>query len=109
MMYFGKLALALVLGLLLVGLAATQPPGQPPEGPPGGFRPGRFGGIAPPGQILPLFLQDNLKLTDEQKKQLASLQKETDAALGKILTAEQKKQLKDVKQDFGRDQIGRAS
>jgi hypothetical protein len=36
-----------------------------------------------------------LKLTAEQKKQLQELQKEVDGKLGKILTDEQKKQLKD--------------
>jgi hypothetical protein len=34
---------------------------------------------------------EQLKLTDEQKKQVAELEKDTKAKLGKILTSEQKK------------------
>jgi hypothetical protein len=73
----------------------------PPGGGPGGRGPGGFG---PPalGQILPPFLQENLKLSAEQKKQLDELQKEVDAKLGKILTAEQKQQLKQMRERFGR-------
>jgi EF hand len=86
-------------------------------GPPGGFGPpgergfggrgqGRFGGQGPgrrggppePGQILPGFLQDRLKLSDEQKRQVADLQKEVDARLDKILTGEQKRMLKEMRQ-----------
>jgi hypothetical protein len=59
---------------------------------PGG--PGR-GGFGPqPGQIMPGFLQDRLNLTDDQKSKIEALQKEVDAKLDAILTAEQKQQLK---------------
>jgi hypothetical protein len=74
--------------------------GGPPGGPggPGGgpFGPGGRGMGGPPqlGQILPMGLQDRLGLTDDQKTQVAELQKEVDARLDKILTAEQKDQLK---------------
>ncbi|HTU92380.1 MAG TPA: hypothetical protein VMF69_20025 [Gemmataceae bacterium] len=86
------------------------PPGGPPDGPPGGPAggpagrrgPGGFGPPPAPGQLLPPFLQDRLKLTAEQKKQLDELQKEIDSKLGKILTAEQKKQLKEMREGFGR-------
>src|SRR5579884_168921 len=64
-------------------------------GGPGGFR-GR-GGMPQPAQILPAFLQDTLRLTDEQQKQVADLQKEVDAKLDKILTADQKKQLREMR------------
>jgi hypothetical protein len=70
-------------------------PGDRPEGRPGDRGPGR--GMQP-GQILPPFLQDQLKLTDDQKKQLAELQKETDEKLAKLLTDDQKKQLKEMKE-----------
>ncbi len=43
------------------------------------------------------FAQETLKLTDEQKKQLADLQKDVDAKLAKILTDEQKKQLQEMR------------
>jgi hypothetical protein len=75
--------------------------GGPPDGDgPGG--PGGRGGRGPggpprPGLILPPFAQDRLELTDEQKKQVESLQKEVDAKLDKILTVEQKKQLKEMR------------
>ncbi len=56
-----------------------------------------FGPLEPPkpGQILPAFQQQMLKLTAEQKKELAELQKDVDAKLGKLLTAEQTKLLKE--------------
>jgi outer membrane protein assembly factor BamB len=64
------------------------------EGGPGGF--GAFSAPPQAGQVLPPALQDTLKLTDEQKKQLEELQKEVDAKVEKILTDEQRKQLKDM-------------
>jgi outer membrane protein assembly factor BamB len=67
----------------------------------GGRVPGGFGGPLQPGQLIPSFLQDRLQLTDEQKKQLEALQKEVDARLGQILTAEQQKQLKGKRGGFG--------
>ena len=66
---------------------------------PGG--PGRFG-PSQPGQILSPFLQARLQLTDAQKKQLAALQKEVDSRLEKLLTNDQKKQLKEVREMFSR-------
>src|SRR5437763_9252935 len=83
-------------------------PGRP--GGPGGRGPGGFGGPPQPGQVLPGFLQDELKLTDEQKKQVAELQKDVDTRLEKILTAEQTRQLKEMRErgPGGRPGAGRA-
>jgi outer membrane protein assembly factor BamB len=82
--------------------------GGPMEGGAGGFGgggPGRgaggFGGPPPVGQVLPPFLQERLKLTDDQKKQLDELQKEADGKLAKILTEEQSKQLKEMRDGPG--------
>jgi Spy/CpxP family protein refolding chaperone len=83
--------------------AGFGPPGGaggPPGGPPGQFGPRGFGPPAP-GQIVPPFLQERLKLTAEQKKQLEALQKEIDSKLDKILTEEQRKQLKEMRRGFG--------
>jgi enterochelin esterase-like enzyme len=67
-------------------------------GPPGkGFK-GGIGIFGRPGQVLSPFLQAQLKLTDQQKKDLEALQKDVDAKLAKVLTPEQMKQL----QAFGR-------
>jgi hypothetical protein len=66
--------------------------GGPPPGGPGGGGPG---GPPKPGQLVPTFLQDGLKLTAEQKTQLAELQKDIDGKLDKTLTAEQHKQFKE--------------
>ncbi len=71
--------------------APTQPGGQPGVFPGGPFQPPK------PGEILPGFLQDQLKLSAEQKKQLADLQKEVDAKVAEILTAEQKKTLEGMR------------
>jgi Spy/CpxP family protein refolding chaperone len=79
-------------------VAALQGPGGFPGGGfPGGGFPG-FGGRGQPGQVLSSFLQDQLKLTDDQKKQLTDLQKDVDSKLDKILSDDQKKQLKDMQQ-----------
>jgi Spy/CpxP family protein refolding chaperone len=72
----------------------------------GGGGGGGFGGFGRPGQILPPNLQDTLKLTDEQKKQVEELQKETEAKLQKILTEEQNKQLKDLQSGPRRGGLG---
>ena len=48
--------------------------------------------IPRPGEVLPGPLADQLGLTEDQKKQLAALQKETDEKLEKLLTDEQRKQ-----------------
>lgn len=67
------------------------------------FRPAGGPGFGPrfmmgrPGDILPGPLQDMLRLTDEQKKQVAELQKEADAKVEKILTEDQRKQLKEMR------------
>ena len=77
----------------------------------GGMGKGGFGGgFGPPqpGQILPTFLQENVKLSDEQKKQVADLQKDVDMKLDKILTDEQKKQLEEMRNHAaGRIRSGR--
>ena len=88
------------------GPGGKGPGGRGPGGPgddegpggrgPGGRGPGGFG-PPQPGQLLPTFLQDRLKLSAAQKKQVAALQKEVDAKLAKILTDEQKKQLKEMR------------
>jgi poly(3-hydroxybutyrate) depolymerase len=68
---------------------------------PGG--PGRPGGFGtPPGTVLSPRVQENLKVTEEQKKKIEELQKEVDARIQKILTEEQNKQLKDLKNNAGR-------
>jgi hypothetical protein len=75
------------------------------QGGPKGFGPGGKGGFgAPPqpGQILSPFQQARLKLTDDQKKEVAALQKETDGKLDKTFTADQKKRLKEMTAAFGR-------
>jgi cell division protein ZapA (FtsZ GTPase activity inhibitor) len=81
-------------------------PGGPGPGGPGGFPGGPRGGGGPgavgqPGQIMPPFVQDQLKLTADQKKKLEELQKEIDGKLDKILTDDQKKQLKDMRPGRG--------
>jgi Spy/CpxP family protein refolding chaperone len=55
----------------------------------------------PPAEILPRFLQDQLKLTDEQKKKLAEMQKDVEVNLTKLLTPEQKKTLDAFRQGKG--------
>src|SRR5436305_14240524 len=90
----------------MVSTATAQPPGGIPGSPPGGFPggpppgfPGGFPGepfeLPQPGQVLSSQFQEELKLTVQQKKQLQTLQKEVDAKLAKILTAEQRNALRE--------------
>jgi poly(3-hydroxybutyrate) depolymerase len=84
------------------------------QGPGAGFGgagrgPGRgpgAGAVTPPGTVLSPRVQENLKLTDEQKKKFEELQKDVDARVQKILTDEQNKQLKDLKENAGRGGFG---
>jgi len=72
---------------------------RPAGGP--GFGGGPGGGFAmrmpTPGEVLPPPFPDILRLTDDQKKKLAELQKETDAKLDKLLTGEQRAMVKQMK------------
>ena len=70
-------------------------------GPGGPGGPGGRMGRPQPGQILPAGLQDQLQLSAEQKAQVDALQKDVDAKLAKILTAEQQQQLKQAGQRGG--------
>ena len=62
-----------------------------------------FSHFAPPqpGEILSGFLQDVLKLSAEQKKELGDLQKDVSTKLNKILTADQKKSLENMRPGKG--------
>jgi EF hand len=83
------------------GPGGFGPPGGGPggDGPPGFGGPGGagMGGPPRPGEILPRFLRERLELSAEQEKQIQDLQKEVDAKLEKILSAEQREQLKEMR------------
>lgn len=106
----------LAAGLFVAGIIATVSftSAQPPDGGKGGKggeqgkggQPGEKGGkgggkggfaMPAPGQIMPVFMQDQLKFTDAQKKELETMQKDVDAKLDKLLTEDQKKTLKAMK------------
>jgi len=94
------LAFALSAALIVSITASAQPPGGD-KGPGGKGGPGGRGGFGmrpQPGQIMPPFLADRLKLTDDQKKAIADLQKDVDTKLDKMLTDEQKAELKKMKE-----------
>ncbi|MBX3397652.1 MAG: CotH kinase family protein [Gemmataceae bacterium] len=74
-----------------------------PGGGPGG---GRMFVMPRPGEVMPEPLQDMLRLTEKQKKELAAIQKETDEALEKLLTPEQRKQLKEMRDNVLRPGFG---
>lgn len=102
-MKLNSILIALAIGAstcLLQAQPDNQPPGAPGEG---GQRPGRrqFGG---PGgfHVIPPFAQQQLNLTDDQKKQIEALEKDTKAKLDNILTDEQKKKLKDMQDNMRR-------
>jgi hypothetical protein len=86
----------------LTALAASEPAAGR-----GGFGPGGFGGpggpggprMGPPrpGEVLPAMLRERLQLTPEQSQQVDALQKEVEAKLAKILSADQMNQLKEMR------------
>jgi hypothetical protein len=82
--------------LLFVSAGLSQPPG--PKGKKGG-PPGREKG--PPryelGKLFPPHVRDELRLTPEQAKQLAELEQDVRARLEKILTADQKRQIEEMR------------
>jgi hypothetical protein len=69
------------------------PPGGPPPSVPGRNGPG---GSAQPGKIFSPSQQETLKLSQEQKKRLEEIQKELDSRLATLLTEEQKRQLRSM-------------
>jgi poly(3-hydroxybutyrate) depolymerase len=85
------------------GWYGAMGPGAAFGGP--GRGPGRGFGT-PPGTVLSTRVQENLKLNDEQKKQIEELQKEVDARIQKVLTEEQNKQLKSLRDNAGRGFAG---
>ena len=86
----------------LSALAAREPATSRggPGGGPGGGGPGgpMMGGPPRPGEVLPSMLQQRLNLSAAQKAQIDDLQKDVDARLEKILTTEQRAQLKEMRQ-----------
>lgn len=104
---FAAMSAAFLLGAVCLVGTAQEPKKGPGDGegkkiegkgfPKGGFQGGgRFGGGGL-GQVLPSFLHERLKLNDEQKKQVADLQKDVEAKLAKVLNEEQNKQLKEMR------------
>lgn len=75
-----------------------RPAGGPGMGGPGG---GMVFRLPAPGVILPDPVQGALQLTDAQKKELAALQKDVDEKLEKLMTEEQRKQWKALKDGAG--------
>lgn len=83
------LGLVVLLGMLVFAIdASSQPPGKGDKGDKGDKRP-PDGGPPEPGNVIPPFVRDELKLTDDQKKRIVELEKETKAKLKEILTEEQ--------------------
>jgi len=103
---------AFVAGAVLIGSPGlAQPPGGKDDkagpggkggfpGGPGGFPGGKGGGFKL-GTVLPPFAKDQLKLTDDQKTQLAALEADVKGKLEKMLTADQLKSLETMRGGFG--------
>lgn len=97
---FGVLAAA---ALTWRASAQDKPDGPPPPRREGGNadRPEGRGGPAAGFHLIPRFVAEQLKLTEEQAKEIAELEKEVKAKLDKILTAEQKKILEEARPPRG--------
>lgn len=91
------------------GLPSQPPPPASDRTPParevrgGGPRPRRPG----LGSVLPPFVRERLKLTEEQRKEIADLEADVKARLTKILTAEQCKQVEEILRKGPPDRPGR--
>lgn len=111
---FMKLTLAMALtGSVLAGrsMSADHPKGPGPGqdvgggagGPGGGGGGGRTGGGGPGGpggggaHLIPRFAEEQLNLSEDQRKQIADLEREMKDKLAKILTPEQVKALEDAR------------
>jgi hypothetical protein len=102
---------AVFCGLALLGQARAddKPDGPPPKqdggrrgGGPEGGGPGGPGGPPLGGfHLIPRFAVEKLDLTDDQKKQIADLEKECKDKLAKILTPEQMKTLETARPPRG--------
>ncbi len=95
------MTLLAVLGACALTASAqdSQPPagGPPPDAQPAGQHMGGPGGARGGFHVLPPPLMQQLKLTDDQKTQIAALEADTKAKLEKILTADQLTQLKNFR------------
>ncbi len=70
--------------------------------PPGGGFPNDGGGPPAPGfHLIPRFAEPRLSLTDEERKQIATLEADTKARLSKILTPEQMKTMEEARPPRG--------
>ena len=65
------------------------------------FGPGGFAAFPLPGQIISKSTLTALHPTAQQQKELDDLQNEVDATLDKVLTDDQRKRLKDARENFG--------
>ena len=85
-------ASGIAFGLML--LAVLGVPGQP------GGEKGKDGKKGPPpfelGRVLPPFVRNDLELTEDQRKQIADLEKEVLTKLQTILTKDQLKRIQDM-------------
>ena len=99
--------LALAAAAVFTLSAESQPPdgGGKDKGQRGGQRGGPGGQGGPGrfelGRVIPPFARDELQLTPDQEKQIAALEKDVKAKLMKILTADQQKQLQDMRPPRG--------
>jgi len=98
-----KLALVgLAVTVMSIGALLAQPSSGGPGGPGGATsRPMHHGDANAPGgggfHLIPPFAAEKMNLTDDQKKQLEELAKETKSKLDKILTPEQQKILHEAR------------
>ncbi len=87
---------AFMATMMIVVSAASQPPeGKEKKGPPDFKKDGPRGFQM--GKVLPSFVRDELDLTDEQQKQIDSLERDVKSKLSKILTAAQIQKLQTMR------------
>jgi len=92
--------MAFLAGVALIASpAVSQPPGgKDGKGGPGGpGGKGMKGGGFKIGTVIPPFMVEELKLTDDQKAKLADIEKDLKVKLDKLLTDDQKKMLENAR------------
>jgi hypothetical protein len=75
---------------------------NPTKGGPGGpGGPGGFNMFGPPqiGKLLPSLVMDQMKLSDEQKKQIEAIEKDAQAKLEQVFNEEQRKQFAELQRN----------
>jgi hypothetical protein len=95
-----------VLALLMLVLGSAGAQDEKKGRREGGRRGGRGGGMGASFMLLNPRVQEELKLTDDQKEKIRAAAKKFDSEVSGVLNADQKKELQEMRERFGRGRRG---